>query len=193
MENKYNICKISDNDDIKDVARLIYLSDKYIYPRWFDSIDDGIKVISEMINLPTIYNRKNIIVAKTQEDKIVGMMIALQTPFSVDFNMICKAFELAKVKCDKRTNVVFDDYYSKMGLAEDGFYIANLTVDESFQRQGIASELLKSIIKNNNHCSLECVVDNCGAWRLYERLGFKIKYEYIGACDVLCYKMVYNK
>lgn len=49
---------MQDCDDRMQVANLIYMTDKYIYPYWFDSAEDGAKVIAKMTSLPTLYNQK---------------------------------------------------------------------------------------------------------------------------------------
>lgn len=81
LQNQLVIRMLSPNDDISQVAKLIYLTDPYVYPNWFDSIDDGVKVISHMIDLPTLYNRKNITVAVMPNGAIAGMVVSKQTPF----------------------------------------------------------------------------------------------------------------
>lgn len=184
--------KLCDCDDLKQVAKLVYLTDPYVYPGWFDNIDDGIKVIAEMINLPTLYNKENITVAVTDDGFVAGIVVSKQTPFTEEKEYILKAFELSGVESDKRTDYVFESYYSKMGEAQDGYYIANVVVDESFRRQGIAAKMMSYVIKGKEYCSLECVIANSGSWRLYQRMGFKIAYEYPGVRGIPCYKMYYK-
>ena len=58
------IRKLLPGDDRLRVAELIYLTDEYIYPSWFDSEEEAFRVLSEMISLDTIYNDKNITVAE---------------------------------------------------------------------------------------------------------------------------------
>lgn len=184
---------LNDNDDLDQVAKLIYLTDPYVYPNWFDDIQSGIKVIREMIDLPTLYNRENITVAVQENGFIAGIIVSKQSPFIEDYGVLCKAFDLAGITLDKRTKEVFEAYYSKMGGEEDGFYIANVAVDEQCRKRGIAASLVNHVIADKTFCTLECVVANTGSWRLYQRLGFKIAYEYPGVHDVPCYKMIYKK
>lgn len=187
------IRKLKDEDDLAQVAKLIYLTDPYIYPNWFDNMDDGVKVITEMINLPTLYNRENITVAVMPNGFISGMIISKQAPFTEEKKYISQAFKQAKLSQDKRTDEIFEMYYSKMGNKDDGYYIANIAIDPSFRKQGIAAALLSHEIKNKDFCVLECVVANAGAWRLYQRLGFKILFEYPGVLGIPCYKMCFKK
>lgn len=187
------IRKLSDGDDLNQVAKLIYLTDPYVYPNWFDSIDDGIKVIREMIGLPTLYNKDNVTVAVMPNGVIAGLVVSKQTPFVEDKKYISQAFAAANVLEDERTQEVFDSYYSKMGDKNDAYYIANVAVDPEYRHRGIAATLVSSVMNGKENCSLECVIANAGSWRLYQRLGFEIAYEYPGVHEVPCYKMYYKE
>ncbi len=185
--------KLKDGDDLDQVAKLIYLTDPYVYPNWFDSIGDGIKVLRRMIDLPTLYNRENITVAVMPDGFVAGIIVSKQTPFMEDIRYIRQAFALAGVVMDERTDFVFDAYYAKMGDATDGHYIANVAVDENYRKRGIAAAMMNYVMAGNPHCTLESVIANPGSWRLYLRLGFKIAFEYPGVHAVPCYKMYYKK
>ncbi|MGN0765759.1 MAG: GNAT family N-acetyltransferase [Christensenellales bacterium] len=187
---KYTIRAMQDGDDYFQVARLIYLSDRYIYPNWFDSIEDGKKVIAAMIKLPTLYNQKNITVAVAQDGYIIGAMVSRESPVVEDEDIVREAFRRAKVVCDARTHDIFLDYYDKMKEDTQGYYIANITVDPQYRRQGVAASLMSHVIKGRPLCHLECVKANEGAWKIYQRLGFEIVGEYPGVFGVPCYKMI---
>lgn len=190
--DKVSIRKMMISDDLNQIAKLIYLTDPYIYPNWFNCIDDGVRVISKMIDLPTLYNRKNITVAALPNGIIAGMVVSKQTPFIEKRGDISKAFELANINEDERTQEVFEAYYSKMGDEKDGYYIANVAVDPAYRNRGIATSLMNAVLKGKGLCSLECVVANDEAWKLYQRLGFEIAFEYPGVHGIPCYKMYYN-
>ncbi len=181
---------MQDCDDKMQVAKLIYLSDRYIYPYWFDSIEDGEKVIAQMTSLPTLYNQKNITVAVTKDGFVVGAMVSKRAPVVENEEDIRKAFEQAGVKCDERTHKIYCDYYAKMFDDKDYYYVANVTVDPMFRGKGIASKLITQTVSDKGECHLECVIANPGAWKLYQRLGFEIVEEYPGVFDVPCYAMV---
>ena len=187
------IRKLRSNDDLTQVAKLIYLTDPYVYPNWFNCIEDGIKVIREMIDLPTLYNRENITVAVMPNGDISGLVVAKQAPFTEARKYLSQAFSLAGIVEDKKTEEVFDAYYSKMGEETDGYYIANVAVDPNYRNRGIGATLVSAVMADKSLCSLECVVANAVSWRLYQRLGFKIAYEYPGVHEVPCYKMYYKR
>lgn len=181
---------MTEADDSLKVARLIYLSDIYIYPYWFDSIDDGEKVIEKMIELPTIYNRNNILLSIAENGDIAGALVGCNCPFEEKKENILKAFESAGVTSDKRTDYIFENYYAKMSEDPKGYYVSNITVDPDYRHRGIGTTLLQEAVKDKPLSHLECVKENIGAWRVYQRLGFAITEEYPGVFDVPCYKMI---
>ena len=181
---------LRDGDDFLQAAKMIYLSDKYIYPFWFDSMEEGQRVLSRMMELPTLYNKQNITVAVTPGGDIVGAVVSKQSPVNEEKEHLVEAFRLAGVVCDDRTDRIFTDYYAKMD-GQDGLYISNIAVDPAYRKQGIAAALLRAVTEGRDYCYLECVQANIGAWRLYQRMGFSITAEYPGVFDVPCYKMVY--
>ena len=156
---------MQDCDDRMQVANLIYMTDKYIYPYWFDSAEDGAKVIAKMTSLPTLYNQKNITVAVAKDGRIAGVLVSCYSPVIENEEHIRKAFEEANVPCDERTHRIFSDYYAKMAEDKDGFYVANIAVDPQFRNKGVASKLITQTIKDKGTCHLECVIANQGAWK----------------------------
>ena len=190
IANDIIIRGLKENDDYLQVAKLIYLTDPYIYPYWFRDIDEGKRVIAEMIRLPTLYRQENITVAVTPDGFIAGATVSAECPFNEDEADIRRAFVMADVEIDEeRTHRIYLDYYNKMGDAEDGHYIANVATDPDYRGRGIAAAMLSIITADKPLSTLECVVKNAGSLRLYQRLGFKIDFEYPGVFDVPCYRM----
>lgn len=190
FSNEVTIRPMEVSDSVEQVARLIYESDAYIYPNWFKSIDDGVKVLSKMIDMPTLYNRKNITVAVSKEGKVVGALVSCYSPVLEEKAHIYEAFKRAEVEVSLNTDEIYESYYEKMALDTEGYYLANIAVDESFRGKGVGATLLAKVIEDKNYCHLECVKENISAWRIYQRLGFTIVEEYPGVFAVPCYKMV---
>lgn len=184
---------MAETDDRLQVAKLIYLSDDYIYPNWFDSMEDGCKVLAAMTELDTLYNRKNILVAVAADGRIAGALVAKPHPIVEQMAPMEEAFRLAGVVCDQRTDDVFRQYYKKMRCDHEGLYLANLAVDPDFRGQGIGAALLREALRGQTVCHLECVQVNIGAWRLYQRMGFVIAEEYPGVHGVPCYRMIFER
>lgn len=180
-------------DDKLQVAKLIYLSDDYIYPNWFDTMEQGLQVLAAMTELDTLYHRSNVRVAVLPDGHIAGALVTKHYPIEERQAPIREAFRLAGVPCDERTDDVFRQYYEKMRGSTEGLYIANLAVDPACRGKGIAAALLQAALQNEPLCHLECVQANIGAWRLYQRLGFTIVEEYPGVHGVPCFRMIYDK
>lgn len=193
FNDQITIRPMREGDDRNQVAKLIYLSDSYIYPFWFDSLEDAQKVLGEMMSMPTLYHQDNIRVAVMPDGEIAGALVAKSFPIEEEEAHLREAFERARIPCDQRTHRVFLDYYDKMRGDQQGLYLANLAVDPRYQKQGIATALLADLIKDHPLCHLECVKANIGAWRIYQRLGFTITEEYPGVLNVPCYRMIYSK
>lgn len=189
LNDRITVRPMGENDDALQVAKLIYLSDPYIYPNWFDSMEDGKKVIAAMMNLPTVYRRENITVAVTEDGCIAGAMVSCDFPVVMDEKYLHEAFRIANVPCDHRTPKMYLDYYAKMNEPE-GYYLANIATDPDFRGMGVASTMISRVLEGKTLVQLECVQSNIGAWRIYQRLGFSIVEEYPGVFDVPCYKMI---
>lgn len=180
---------LADCDDRMQVAKLIYLSDAFIYPSWFDSMEDGQRVITAMMSLPTLYNEKNITVAVTKDGFVAGAVVSCDCPVDMKEEYLYEAFDRAGVKYDGRTHQMFLDYYAKMDETY-GHYFANVATDPKYRGRGIASLMMREILNDKKYSFLECVKENIGAWRVYQRLGFTIEKEYPGVFNVPCYKMI---
>lgn len=190
LNDEITLRKMQAEDDRLQVAKLIYLSDAYIYPNWFSTMEEGQRVIAAMTALPTLYHQDNITLAVTKDGFIAGAAVACDSPVVMDENYLYEAFALADVPCDReKTHEIYLAYYAKMNDPE-GYYLANIATDPAFRKRGIGAALTAELIKDKPLCHLECVKANIGAWRVYQRLGFTIVEEYPGVFDVPCYKMI---
>ena len=142
-----------------------------------------------MMDMPTIYNKKNIMVAVMENGFIAGALVSCDCPIQEEETHLYEAFARAGVPCDARTHKIYLDYYAKMDDPE-GHYFANIAVAPDYRGKGIAATLIYQVLEGKKLSLLECVKENVGAWRLYQRLGFTITKEYVGVFDVPCYKMI---
>ena len=76
----------TENDDFNVLARLMYETDRYIYPYWFEeNKDEGIKVIAELMKQEnTSFYYKKCLVAEI-DGKIVGMLVYFNKECPLDF------------------------------------------------------------------------------------------------------------
>ncbi len=176
-------------DDREQVAKLICFSDEQIHSSWFDCIEDGVNVISHMIDLPTLYNRNNITVA-VADGTVVGVLVGTHIPIFEEEKYLVRAFELSGVKCDNRTHEMYEKYFSKLAEKEECCYISKIAVSNDFRKRGIAAALINKITKDNDYCCIECDKRNVGAWRVFQRMGFEIIDEHSSAFGVPYYKLI---
>ena len=90
VENEYIIFRRAKKDDnFMEIAELIYETDPYIYPFWFNNdLDEAKKFLSKKINEKGfIFHYENIYVAyDTTIDKIIGIICALDKSVNLDYN-----------------------------------------------------------------------------------------------------------
>lgn len=184
---------LATDDDLKQVARLIYSSDNYIYPYLFDNdFSEAEKVLVNMILSDTVYNYKNIRVALSS-GQIIAMIVIKAVPVAADYETMIDCFIKAAVPVGARFAKVFNEYFKLLEDEPPDVYIANLAVDKMFRGMGVGKKLMQSVLEDNLTYHLEVVKANSSAIALYEKLGFKIDCEYPGFTEVPCYRMTKSK
>ncbi len=175
-------------DDLEMIAELVYYSDNYIYPYMLNGVEEGKKLISQMILSPTIYNLDNLLVAQMR-GHIVGVLVWVERPVTYYLEDFKTCFEKCGIEFGEKQLKVWKDYYAYMNERQNLIYIANLCVSSSCRGMGIATLLFNEVFKLGNEFMLECVKANNNAVKLYEKLGFEITGEYPGFTEIPCYKM----
>ena len=185
------IFKATIKDDAKEIAKLVYDTDPYIYPQFSITETDAINMISEMIKSDdTIFSYKNCILAKDGE-KIVGLIVFLNNADmsndyskwnnSPEMDHVIKSYILAiKEECE----------------GQDFVYISNVSVNPDYRGQGIATRMMEFLFElyPDHQFLLEVLKENDNVVRLYQNRGFVITDEYKGfnkkhAKKPLVYKM----
>ena len=179
-------------DDLLAIAELIYYSDNYIYPGFFDGIEEGKKVIAQMIANDTLYNYKNLLVAKWQGD-IVGVLVHDYQPVEYSYDVYLSCFVSAGVPFSEKAEYIWHNYYQLMKEDTKALYVANVCVSSACRGKGVATKLFNKVFQIDQHCYLECVQSNIPAVKLYQKLGFEIVYQYPGVFGVPCFKMQKQK
>ena len=180
------------DDNLDAIAELIYYSDNYIYPGLFDGVEEGKKVLAQMIASETLYNYQNLLVAKWQ-GQVVGVIVHDYQPVDYSLEVYRSCFEKANVPFDNKAQYMWENYYLLMKEDTKALYVANVCVSSACRGKGVATKLFNKLFQIDNHCYLECVQANQAAVNLYKKLGFEIMYEYPGVFGVPCYKMEKNK
>lgn len=185
--------KLAGGDDFAKAARLIYETDNYIFPHFFDD-DAGLAVaiLPKMFEVGTIYNKENIYVALFNE-QIIGVIALVPTPISINLGAFIEAYEMAGGMIDERFQKVMIEYFSPMETLPEGYYIASLCIDEPYRGQGIARAMLDYIFENIDKTKdiyLDCLSDNERAIMVYTACNFEKLFEFDGFTGLKYHKMI---
>ena len=176
-DNKILVRKIKDDDNLEKVSELLYKTDKYIYPYWFESLDKCIKELTPLlVEDKFFFNINNLYVAiDIEKDIIVGVTCIVDKYVDLDYDYT----NLRKV--NERYKFTIDNYI--MGLIKevkesDFAYISNVCVDEKYRGMHIGNFMISNIIKIYKEqlfkkIVLDVLADNPGAIKLYQNLGFE--------------------
>ncbi len=165
-------------DNMAEIATLIYQTDPYIYPYWFENdVDKAVEFLSDKILMPGfIFNYENIYVAVDKtNDKIIGLVVALDPTVNLNFDYTpyTKINENHKISIEKYVNECIKDV-----INNDSMYIMNCAVLEECRGRRIGTKLLGHFISNMERAGfenyrLDCLLHNLRAKNLYHSLGFK--------------------
>lgn len=91
MDNKLRkvvIRRANFNDDLERIAELIYKTDAFIYPYWFENIDNCISILPDFFKVPHfIFNLNNIDVAVDGDNnEILGIICSYKNDDNLDFD-----------------------------------------------------------------------------------------------------------
>ena len=166
------------DDNMEDIAKLIYQTDPYIYPYWFnDNLDEAIKVLVPEIKTPGfIYNYENCYVAYDLEaKKIVGLVCAIDptTDLNYDYSRLRSVNDKYKFTIDNYVKAIVDEVIEKKYM-----YLVNVSVDVEYRSHRIGSRMLEYFIEQMHaagfdEIGFDCLMHNLRAKNLYHSLGFK--------------------
>ncbi len=187
--------KLAKKDNLSQVSKLIYETDNYIFPHFFgENTTLAKQILSCMIDSDTLYNRENIYVALVDE-QIVGISVIVPSPVQINVSAFFEAFECAgaSAEIDDAFQSVMKEYFIPMESHPDGFYIANICVEEFYRGKGIASAMIKQILASHygeKDVYLDCLTTNQTAISVYESHGFEKLFEFSGFTEMPYFKMI---
>ena len=185
--------KLSASDDLSTAANLIYETDNYVFPYFFNESKALAKaILPKMMQGDTIYNLNNIYVA-LYEGQIIGIMVVNEAPISISLSAYIEAYEEAGAMIDEGFERVYKEYFLPMEQEPEGYYIPNICIDPSFRGQGIGGALLEAVlseIDTSKDVYLNCLSDNEVALAVYEAHGFERLVEYSGFTGLKYFKMI---
>ena len=173
------------SDNMKEIAALIYDTDPYIYPFWFnDDRELGIEFLSKEILKPGfIFYYENFYVAYDKiEQRIVGTVGAIDYTTNLDYDYS----ELEKV--NYRYDFTINHYLKELikEVKEKKYmYFTNVCVTTDYRSGGIGYKMLTNFIRlmheaGFDEIGFDCLMHNLRGKNLYHSLGFKEVSEGIG-------------
>ncbi len=176
MKYDYSVRKVSLDDNLAQVARLIYQTDPYIYPFWRSEEQDFVQLIKPWLCAEGfLYHYKNFYVISERNDRyplgIIGGLDANERP-AFNYNV----FD------DERSEFVISHYIrdvmaERESIPKDSMLVTNLCVDFAVRGRGIGHNLFERYIdimkkRGYNSFRLDCLEDNTPARQMYNKLGF---------------------
>ena len=175
-EKQIKIRPLSFDDDLQRVAELIYKTDIYIYPYWFETLDNCKRELPILMTQDGfIFGLKNIDVAVDDEtNEILGVICSYKNDDNLNFN-----YDLLMEK-NERYRFTIQNYIKKV-LEEiksaDYAYISNVCVHEKARGLGVAGlmiDYVKQKYKKQllSKIQLDVLTSNSSAIKAYQKSNF---------------------
>ena len=180
---------MNDEEEIETIGRLIYYTDPYVYPAFFDNdINLSVKCAKALLEHNTLFNHKNIKLGKIN-GKTAGFMVILNE-FPKDNYAEMKLAMLESLGyLTPKFEHAMEGYFQTLDYDWEGIQIMSLAVLPEYRRQRVGTKMLNSLPSKNTY-SLACVKDNDKARDMYRKCGFTFKFEYPGYTDIMCVELV---
>ena len=168
------------DDNMEEIAELLYETDPYIYPYWFEKDEKScVKFLKEeIIKDGFIFNYNNLYVAyDSTMNKIVGVICAIDKSVNLkyDYESLKKVNSFYERTINEYIEPIIDEVNK---LDDETIYIPNVCIDKDLRGKRIGTKLLGYFISQMekagfNRFALDCLLHNLQAKNLYHALGFK--------------------
>lgn len=189
---------INKNDDLKEIFKLIYSGDPYIYPDLFTDIENGFSIFSRICTNPLslFFVEHYRVVVDTDTQEILGLC----TFYTPDVKWNPSIIEQAYIACGIHIPESFDSvskYFTQTYNYKHYLVGAcNVCVKEGHRGMHIGTFLLESLLEEiaDEDVQLTVLKDNISAVKLYQKQGFVIVGEFMdyggyNMPPVPCYQM----
>lgn len=170
---------------MREIAGLIYDTDRYIYQGMFGSRQNAIKVIPTLLsgNEDRMFRLSNLYAA-VMEEEIVGLILWVKGKLQWNLGVLCEVLRNLGIESPEYLNEVYSQYLSRYDSTDnyEKISLLNVCVDRKKRNTGIGRRLLMSFLEKHPKEDMElCVLkDNEGAVKLYQDCGFLVVEEYPG-------------
>ena len=172
------IRKLSLNDPLEPVAKLIYETDSSLFKALFKSFEKAKPYLMKLIKgSNNAFSHQVIHVYEDDQNKILGLIIYYakeDKPSDKDFNHIFKGMYGLRIGL---VSLLLNNILNPP--LKESLYIQNLSVSPESRSQGIGKKLLnhayqEAALKNIDVVSLDVSLENKKAMRLYLNEGFQL-------------------
>lgn len=174
VESPISVRQLLPRDDWKTVAGLLYDTDRFIYPAAFGTRKTAQRIITQWMELPTIFSSSNCVVA-VKHDTIVGAALVVSNKPLVELPTSFRGMPTSYQDVRGRYFLPITDEKVK---DNESIYIACVCVDKHNHRERIGEMLVKHIINNDKYIGCKIILDVCSdnqiAINLYEKYDFRI-------------------
>ena len=193
----------SNKHDYHKIAEFIFFTDSKTYSKVFKSRKKAILAIEKLLLIENDFNPNNnknnkdykdFKNNKDQNEKNIKLFVIMDENINKNIVGILHIVKGVKISLWRDSFFVFKnlpirdairfsfiyflDFLTLSKINQDDYYIAELAIDESQRRKGIATKILKKAVKkveeeNYNRIILDVDSTNEKAIKLYESFGFK--------------------
>lgn len=168
------------DDNLSQIADLIYDTDPYIYPYWFDNNETECKEFFKKTILEEgfLFHYNNLYIAHDiTTNEIVGVICAIDKSVNLKYNY--ESLKQVNEKYEKVVNEYIKPILDEVAEYDDTtIYIPNVCINKELRGKRIGTNLLGYYISQMekagyNQFSLDCLLHNLPAKNLYHSMGFK--------------------
>lgn len=178
--------KATKADDCWEIARILYGTDPYIYPSWYDTAEQFSDAISSRMRTSGfIFHYSHLYIAKQEYPRHATSPVAVLAILNCRSNLNYDYKKLRQQSPRVITEYILPTIATVQKLPNPVAYGLAFCVSPSVRRQGIGEQLFRFAIQdlksqNIDTLCFDCLRDNPAARNLYEKIGFSVVSEGIG-------------
>lgn len=169
-----HIQKASIFDDFERIAQLIFGTDEYIYPFWFEDDPRPMDTLAKLIGIQgSIFYYDHIFVA-VESDKIMGIIVYLHARSNLTYDYH---------DCYQRNfQYTYDNYLSHIiqqakTASVDTAVLSNMCIAEEYRGRGLGVQIMSETVnaicaEGFRHLTLDCLAKNSAAMQTHQKAGF---------------------
>ena len=199
-------CQLNNEDELTDeelerIAGLVYDTDVYIYPAMFETRENALKIIPQLIKQnDTMFRLENIYVARYNK-KIVGIVLWKKGSLVWSKEQFVQISNKMGIPVSKYLDFVTERYIQSYADVEDEERVSmvNFCVSSEIRGCKIGSKMMQQFLMVHREEQLElCVLEeNPSAVKLYQNYGFVENSRYKGFSiddrDLVCIGMLKDR